>query len=163
MLILSPSPGHAFSFPGAGYMRVIQKVKAIFKLQGNRVREELVHCAVLTVPVEVFSHLQNSALPSVDWQQGGRKHGRSFARLHHRRTTWRSAVLWAEGMIATHHVAKHNTPITTVNFHRFHSFCPKKPHYATLSFDGAILQRSVHVFAPVAANRLKAERCSAND
>src|SRR5215510_4373609 len=28
--------------------------------------------------------------------------------------------------IATHHVAKHNTPITTVNFHRFHSFCPKE-------------------------------------
>src|SRR5215475_3686566 len=71
---------------------VNQKVEANFKLRGNREREELVHCAVLTVPVEVFSHLQNSALPSVDWQQRGRKHGRYFARLHHRRTTWRSAV-----------------------------------------------------------------------
>jgi hypothetical protein len=27
---------------------------------------------------------------------------------------------------------------TTVNFHRFHFFCPKKPHYATLFFDGAL-------------------------
>ena len=50
---------------------------------------------------------------------------------------------------------------TTVNFHRFHSFCLKKPHYATF-FDGAILQRSVHVFALVAATRLKAERCTAH-
>jgi len=41
--------------------------------------------------VEEFSHVQNSALPSVEWQQRGRKYGRSFARLHHRRT-WRSAV-----------------------------------------------------------------------
>ena len=73
-------------------MRVNQKVKAIFKLRGNRDREELAHCAVLTVPVEEFSHVQDSALPSVEWQQRGRKHGRSFARLHHRRTTWRSAV-----------------------------------------------------------------------
>jgi len=69
-----------------------QKVKAIFKLHGNRYREELPHCAVLTVPVEEFSHVQYSALPSVEWQQRGRKHGRSFARLHHRRTTWPSAV-----------------------------------------------------------------------
>ena len=51
---------------------------------------------------------------------------------------------------------------TTVNFHRFHSFCPKKPHYTTLFFDGAILQRTVHVFALVAATRLKAERCTAH-
>jgi len=51
---------------------------------------------------------------------------------------------------------------TTVNFHRFHSFCPKKPRYVTLFFDGAILQRSVHVFALVAATRLKAERCTAH-
>src|SRR5215510_10125750 len=42
--------------------------------------------------VRGYCHLQNSALPSVDWQQGGQKHGCSFARLHHRRTTWRSAV-----------------------------------------------------------------------
>ena len=34
------------------YTRGIQKVKAIFKLRGNRDREELAHCAVLTVPVE---------------------------------------------------------------------------------------------------------------
>jgi len=72
--------------------RVNQKVKAIFKLRGNRHREELAHCAVLTVPIEEFSHVQYSALPSVEWQQRGRKHGRSFARLHHRRTTWRSAA-----------------------------------------------------------------------
>jgi hypothetical protein len=46
---------------------------AIFKLRGNRNREELAHCAVLTMPVEVFSHLQYSTLPSVEWQQRGRK------------------------------------------------------------------------------------------
>jgi len=45
-----------------------------------------------TMPVEEFSHVQYSALSSVEWQQRGRKHGRSFARLHHRRITWRSAV-----------------------------------------------------------------------
>ena len=73
-------------------MRVNQKVKAIFKLRGNRDREELAHCTVLTVPVEEFSNVQYSALPSVEWQQRGRKHGRSFAKLHHRRTKWRSAV-----------------------------------------------------------------------
>ena len=44
---------------------------------------------------------------------------------------------------------------TTVSFHRFHSFCPKKLHYATLFLDGAILQGSVKVFAPVAATRQK--------
>ena len=44
------------------------------------------------LPVEEFSHAQYSALPSVEWQQRGRKHGPSFARLHHRRTKWRSAV-----------------------------------------------------------------------
>jgi len=48
---------------------VNQKVKAIFKLRGNRDRKELGHCAVLTMPAEVFSHVQNSALPSVEWQQ----------------------------------------------------------------------------------------------
>ena len=50
----------------------------------------------------------------------------------------------------------------TVNFHRFHSSCPKKLHYATLFFNGAILQGSIHVFALIAATRLKAERCTAN-
>jgi len=50
-------------------MMVKQKVKAIFKLRGNRDREELPHCAVLTVPVEEFSHVQYSALSSVQWQQ----------------------------------------------------------------------------------------------
>ena len=69
-----------------------QKIKSIFKLRGNRDREELPHCAVLTMRVEEFSHVQYSALPSVEWQQRGRKYGRSFARLHHQRTTWRSAV-----------------------------------------------------------------------
>ena len=69
-----------------------QKVKAIFKLRGNRDREELAYCAVLTMPVDEFSQVQYSALPSVEWLQRGRKHGRSFARLNHRRTTWRSAV-----------------------------------------------------------------------
>ena len=34
------------------YTRGNQKVKAIFKLRGNRAREELAHCAVLTMPVE---------------------------------------------------------------------------------------------------------------
>ena len=72
--------------------RVNQKVKAIIKLLYNRDRKELAHCVVLTMPVEVFSHVQYSVVPSVEWQQRGRKYGRSFARLHHRRTTWRSAV-----------------------------------------------------------------------
>jgi len=71
---------------------VNQKVKTIFKLCGNWDREELVHCAILTMPVEEFSHVQYSALPSVEWQQRGQKHGRSFVRLHHRRTTWHSEV-----------------------------------------------------------------------
>jgi len=71
---------------------VNKKVKAIFKLCGNRDREELARCTVLTMPVEEFSHVQYSTLPSVEWQQRGRKHVRSFARLHHRRTTWHSAV-----------------------------------------------------------------------
>jgi len=60
---------------------VNQKVKAIFKLRGKQDREELPHCAVLTMPVEEFSHVHYSALPSVEWQQRGLKHGRSFARL----------------------------------------------------------------------------------
>jgi len=47
--------------------RVNQQVKAIFKLCGNRDREELAHCAVSTIPVEEFSHVQYSALPSVEW------------------------------------------------------------------------------------------------
>jgi len=51
---------------------------------------------------------------------------------------------------------------TTLNFHRFHSFCPKKPHYATLFFDGLILQRRAHVSALVAATWLKAECCTAH-
>ena len=69
-----------------------KKKEATFKLRGNRDRKELTHCAVVTVPVEEFSHVQYSTLPSVEWQQRGRERGRSFARLHHRRTTWRSAV-----------------------------------------------------------------------
>jgi hypothetical protein len=56
---------------GGHNTNVNQKVKAIFKLRGNRDREEQAHCAVLTMPVEQFSHLQYSALPSVTWQQRG--------------------------------------------------------------------------------------------
>jgi len=41
-------------------IRVNQKVKAIFKLRGNRDREELAHCVVLTMPLEEFSHVQYS-------------------------------------------------------------------------------------------------------
>jgi hypothetical protein len=68
------------------------KIRAIFKLCSNLAREELVQCAGVTVPVEEFSQLQCSALPSVEWQQRGQKHGHCFARLHHRITTWHSAV-----------------------------------------------------------------------
>jgi len=50
------------------------------------------------MPVEDFSHVQYSVLPSVEWQQRGRKHGRSFAILHHRRTTWYSAVSLGRGV-----------------------------------------------------------------
>jgi len=74
------------------YTRGNQNVKAIFKLRGSRDRKELAHCAVLTVLVEEFSLVQYSALPSVEWQQRRRKHGRFFARLHRRRATWRSVV-----------------------------------------------------------------------
>jgi len=58
--------------------RVKPKGKAIFKLHGNRERRELAHCAVLTMPVEEFIHVQYSTLPSVEWQQRGRKHRRSL-------------------------------------------------------------------------------------
>ena len=47
--------------------RVNRKVKAIFKLRSNRDREELAHCAVLTMPVEEFRHVEYSALPSIEW------------------------------------------------------------------------------------------------
>jgi len=57
----------------------------------------------------------------------------------------------------------HTEPTYDGEFPQFHSFCPKKLHYATFFFDGAILQRNVHVFALVAATRLKVERCTAND
>jgi len=50
------------------------------------------------MPVEEFSHVQYSALPSVELQQRGRKHGSSFARLHHRRTNGVVWFLWAEGV-----------------------------------------------------------------
>jgi len=50
---------------------VNQKVKAIFKLRRNWDRKKLAHCAVLTMPVEEFSHVQYSALPSAEWQQRG--------------------------------------------------------------------------------------------
>jgi len=42
------------------------KLKAIFKLRPNQDREELAHFVVLTMPVEEFSHLQYSILPSVE-------------------------------------------------------------------------------------------------
>jgi len=42
----------------ANVTRVNQKVKAIFKLRGNREKEELPHCALLTMPVEQFNHSQ---------------------------------------------------------------------------------------------------------
>jgi phenylpropionate dioxygenase-like ring-hydroxylating dioxygenase large terminal subunit len=50
------------------------------------------------VPVEQFSHLQYSAVPSVEWQQQGQKHGRSFARFtieEQRGIVW---FVWAEGV-----------------------------------------------------------------
>ena len=79
-------------------MRVNQKAKAIFKLRGNRNREELAHCAVLTMPVEEFGHVQYSALPSVDWQQRGRKHGPPLqdCTIEEQRGVVR--FLWAEGV-----------------------------------------------------------------
>ena len=80
------------------YTRVNQKVTAIFKLRCNRDRQALAHCGVLAIPVEEFSHVQYRTLPSVEWQQRGRKHGPSFARLHHRRTRGVVRFLWAEGV-----------------------------------------------------------------
>jgi len=52
-------------------MRVSKEVMAIFKLHGNRDREKLAHCTVMTMPDEEFSHVHYSALPSVEWQQRG--------------------------------------------------------------------------------------------
>jgi len=77
---------------------VNQKVNAIFNLHGNRDREELAHCAVLTMPIEEFSHMQYSALPSVEWQQRGRKHGRSLqdCTIEEQRSVVQ--FLWAEGV-----------------------------------------------------------------
>ena len=49
----------------------VNQVKAIFKLRGNWDRKELAHFVVLTMPVEEFSHVQYSTLPSVEWQQRG--------------------------------------------------------------------------------------------
>ena len=77
-------------------MRVNQKVKAISKLCGNRDREKLAHCAVLTMPVEEFSHVEYSALPSVEWQQRGQN---MDAPLQDCTIEERGIVqfLWAEG------------------------------------------------------------------
>jgi len=85
---------------------VNQKVKAILKLRGNRDREELPHCTVLTMPIGEFSHEQYNALPSVEWQQQGQKHGCSFVRLHLRRTMWRSA-----GSLGSRSVTCGNSPL----------------------------------------------------
>jgi len=78
--------------------RVKQKVKAIFKLHSNWDRKELEHCTVLTMSVEEFSHVQYSALPSVEWQQRGRKRGRSLqdCTIEEQRGVVR--FLWAEGV-----------------------------------------------------------------
>jgi len=79
------------------YTSVNQKVKAIFKLRGNWNREELAHCAVLIMPVEEFSHVQYSTLPSVEWQQRGRKYGPPLQDCtieEQRGVVW---FLWAEG------------------------------------------------------------------
>jgi len=79
------------------YTRVNKKVRAIFKLCSNQGREELVHCTVFTMPVEKFRYVQDTTLPSVKWQQRGQKRGHSFARLHHQRTMWHSAVSLGRG------------------------------------------------------------------
>jgi len=75
-----------------------QKVKAIFKLRGNRDREELAQCAVLTMPVEEFSHLQYSALP----QSSGSNEGENMdAPLQDCSIEEQHGVvqfLWAEGV-----------------------------------------------------------------
>jgi len=74
------------------------KVKAIFKLRGNRDIEELAHCAVLTMHIDEFSHVQYSTLPSVERQQRGRKHGPSLqdCTIEEQRGVVR--FLWAEGV-----------------------------------------------------------------
>ena len=75
-----------------------QKVKAIFKLRGNRDREELAHCAVLTVPVEEFSHVQYSALPSVSGSNRGENMDAHLqdCTIEEQRGVVR--FLWAEGV-----------------------------------------------------------------
>jgi len=79
---------------------VNQKVKAIFKLRGNRERKELPHCAVLTKPVEEDSHWKNSPLPSVEWQKKGKKNGPPPPPLQDCTIEERGVVrfLWAEGV-----------------------------------------------------------------
>ena len=75
-----------------------QKVKAIFKLRGNWDREELKHCAVLTMPVE------ESAICSTELclQSSGSNEGESMdAPLQDCTIEEQRAVvrfLWAEGV-----------------------------------------------------------------
>jgi len=59
------------SSPYGGLLLVYEgesESKGNLKLRGNRDREELAHCAILTMPVEEFSHVHYSALSSVEWQ-----------------------------------------------------------------------------------------------
>ena len=73
-----------------------QKVKAIFKLCGNWDRQELAHCAVLTMPVEEFSHVQYSL------QSSGSNEGENMdapfqdCTIEEQRGVVR--FLWAEGV-----------------------------------------------------------------
>jgi len=78
-------------------MRVNQKVKAIFKLRGNRDREELPHCAVLTMPHEEFSHVEYSSLPSVEWQQRGQNMDAPLQDCTIKEQRGVVPFLWAEG------------------------------------------------------------------
>ena len=80
------------------YTKANQRIKVILKLRVNRTREELAHCAVLTMPVEEFSHVQYSALPSVEWQQRGRKYGRSLQDCTTEEQRGVVRFLWAEGL-----------------------------------------------------------------
>jgi len=49
------------------------------------------------MPVEEFSHVQYSALPSVEWQQRGRKHGLSLQDCTIEKQRGVVRFLWAEG------------------------------------------------------------------
>jgi hypothetical protein len=61
--------------------------------------------------------------------------------MHHDRTAWRCAILWAKYMEAKD--GQH----FFVDILCFHIFCPQKTHNATLFYRGACIQGRRHLVA----------------